>query len=76
MARYPYLSPQAVENLELTLRYLLRAHKTGFISHDSLDGLGEELAATYGCEFHIARQLVIMHTARAALAMLEDGSWD
>lgn len=72
----PYLPPRAVEQLELTLRYLLRAHRTGFISHDSIDGLGAELAETHGFELHIAKQLVIFHTATVAMAMIKDGSWE
>ena len=72
----PYLPPKAVENLELTLRYLLRANRTGFISHDSIDGLGAELAETYDFELHDAKQLVILHTAKVAMAMIKDGSWE
>ena len=72
----PYLPPTAAENLEITLRYLLRAHRSGFISHDSIDGLGAELAEAHGYELHDAKQLVILHTAKVAMIMIKDGSWE
>lgn len=72
----PHLPPRAAENLELTLRFLLRAHRTGFISPDSIDGLGAELAGTYGYELHDSKQLVILHTAKVAMAMIQEGAWD
>ena len=61
-----YLSPTAAENLDITRRCLPRAHRTGFISPDSIDALGAQLPN--------AKQLVIPHTAKVAMITLHAGS--
>jgi phosphoserine phosphatase len=61
--------------MEETLRWLLRADRSGFISSASIKGLSEEVAEKFGCEFRIAESLVIGLTAKVAMAMLEEG-WD
>jgi hypothetical protein len=72
----PYLPTGDYDQLNATIVLLLRASYTKdrhlFIHPNSLNGLAEDIAAKYDLEFDIARNFILLLTAKRARVMLDD----